>query len=248
MDTPISNDASQSPAPTAWHTQPAETVLRSLGSSHSGLSQAKANDRLASVGPNRLPEPARNSVWLIIISQLRNPLTFILFVAAAVSFLLGHLLDTIFICAVVIINITMGTFQEWRAEERAASLKKTLQSTPLVIRNGRRENVDLSEIVPGDVVVLESGTAVPADLRLLSTHDLKIDESLLTGESQVVDKEDVVLDEEDMPPGDRINMAFAGTMVTSGRGTGVVCATADRTELGRIASLLTEAGGYRLAP
>ena len=207
-----------------------------------GLSEAEARRRLELFGPNTLPETARPSRLLIVLRQFNNPLTFILFAAAAVAFFLGEAADAGFICAVVAINVFIGALQEWRAETSAASLKRTLHIKPTVIRGGARRVVDIEEIVPGDIVHLESGAVAPADMRLASAQDLRIDESLLTGESKPVAKESAPALPDKTPLGDRRNMALAGTMVVAGRGAGVVCATAEKTEIGKIAKMLGARG------
>ncbi|MEL7491496.1 MAG: HAD-IC family P-type ATPase [Pseudomonadota bacterium] len=226
-----------------WHAMSVDETFAALGGRSGGLSAAEANARLAKYGPNELPETGRYSRLRIILRQLNNPLTLILFVAMAVSFGLGENTDGVFILLVVVINVTVGAFQEWRAEASAASLKKTLLISPTVIRGGKSIKVDIAEIVPGDIVRLESGVVVPADMRLSSSHDLKIDESLLTGESKPVEKAPESACDAEVPLGDRINMAYAGAMVTEGRGAGIVCATAAHTELGGIAQALSGRGG-----
>ena len=218
-------------------------TFAALGGRSDGLSAAQANARLNKHGPNQIPETGRHTRLLIILRQLNNPLTLILFVATIVSFALGENTDGAFILLVIAINVSVGAFQEWRAEASAASLKKTLRISPTVIRAGARRKVDMAEIVPGDIVCLESGVVVPADIRLSAAHDLKIDESLLTGESKPVEKASAGQCNLEAPLGDRINMAYAGAMVTAGRGTGIVCATASHTELGGIAQALAGRGG-----
>ncbi len=226
-----------------WHSKAIDQTFAALNARVEGLSQAEANKRLETHGPNQLPEAGRPSPFVIIARQLGNPFTFILFFAAIVSFSLARWTDGAFIYAVVLINITIGAIQEWRAETNAASLKKTLRVFPTVIRGGVRRSVDISELVPGDIVHLESGGVVPADMRLVSSNDLKADESLLTGESVPVRKDSKPLFEADTPLGDRRNMAYAGTMIVSGRGAGVVCATGAHTQIGAIAKALTGRGG-----
>lgn len=206
------------------------------------MSEAEARRRLELFGPNTLPETARPSRLLIVLRQFNNPLAFILFAAAAVAFALGETADGGFICAVVAINVFIGSLQEWRAETSAAALKKTLHIMPTVIRGGARRVVDIEEIVPGDIVHLESGAVAPADMRLASAQDLRIDESLLTGESKPAAKDSALTLPEAAPAGDRRNMALAGTMVVAGRGAGIVCATADNTEIGKIAKMLGARG------
>lgn len=224
---------------TAWHTQTHQDASHTLGARIGGLTQAEANDRRNIYGPNELPDSKRPSRLLILARQLNNPLTFILFVAAAVSFALGETTDGAFICAVVIINVSIGAVQEWRAEASAASLKKTLSIRPTVVRAGARRSIDITEIVPGDIVHLESGSVVPADMRLNASHDLRIDESLLTGESKPTEKNSEAIFPEHTPLGDRTNMAYAGAMVVAGRGAGIVCATGRNTQIGSIAQMLS---------
>lgn len=229
-----------------WHAMEMDDVFAALGARSEGLSLSDAKVRLNQYGPNDLPEAGRHSKLFIVLRQLNNPLTFILFVAALISFALGQFTDGVFICIVVIIDMAIGAAQEWRAEESAASLKKSLRVSPTVIRDGTRQMIDIAEIVPGDVVILESGAVTPADMRLMSTQNLKLDESLLTGESRPIEKSSQNVCETSAPLGDRRNMAFAGTMVTAGRGAGIVCTTAVETELGHIARMLSGRGG--LAP
>ncbi len=226
-----------------WHALAPHEALAALKTDIGGLSLAEANVRLGRYGPNALPETDGHSRLLIVLRQLNNPLTFILLVATIVSFALGEETDGVFILIVIVVNVTVGAFQEWRAEASAASLKKTLRVSPTVVRAGARRVVDISAIVPGDIVILESGGVVPADLRLTSAQNLKIDESLLTGESKPVEKDAGQIGEPDAPLGDRLNMAYAGAMVTAGRGAGVVCATGAYTALGGIARALAGRGG-----
>lgn len=231
------------PPPTPWHALQLNETLTALGLRSEGLSPSEANARLNKFGPNQLPETGQHSKLFIVLRQLNNPLTFILFVATVISFGLGERTDGFFILAVVVINVAIGAAQEWRAEASAASLKKTLRISPTVIRGGVRQTVDIAEIVPGDIVILESGVVTPADMRLTSAHDLKLDESLLTGESTPVKKQSDCICPVEAPLGDRKNMVFAGTMVTAGRGAGVVCSTGANTELGAIAKMLANRGG-----
>ncbi|WP_375204252.1 cation-translocating P-type ATPase [Hyphococcus sp.] len=225
-----------------WHSLSPHEAFEKLDAKSEGLSEAEAARRLEADGPNQLPETGRPSRLLIILRQFNNPLIFILFAAAAAAFILGETADGIFICAVVAINVLIGALQEWRAEASAASLKKTLRIKPTIIRDGVRRVVDIEDIVAGDIICLESGAVAPADMRLVSAHDLRMDESLLTGESAPVAKQsDIALATETML-GDRRNMALAGTMVVAGRGAGLVCATGEDTELGAIATMLGARG------
>jgi len=218
-------------------------VLARLATRHEGLNAGEVAERHDVYGSNRLPEAGKPSLAFVILRQLANPLTYILLGAGGVSAFLQHWSDVGFIAAVVVIDVVIGAAQEWQAESSAASLRKTLRISPTVVRAGVRATVAIEDLVPGDIVLLESGAAVPADLRLLASHDLRVDESLLTGESTPVNKHaEATLIAAHAGLGDRTNMAHAGTMVVSGRGSGVVCATGSRTELGSIARMLSIKG------
>ncbi|MDP1737560.1 MAG: HAD-IC family P-type ATPase [Caulobacter sp.] len=221
----------------AWHALPGEEALRRLESRPEGLSDAEVTARLEAQGRNVLPEPAVSSQLVVLLRQFKSPLIYILLAASVVSLALGAWSDALFILAVLVLDAGIGAVLEWRAETSAAALKQVLHVRPTVLRGGARREIDAADLAPGDVILLESGGAVPADLRLLSVHDLRIDESLLTGESAVVEKAEPALDT-GTPLADRRNMAFAGSMVLAGRGTGVVCATAGHTQLGAIARAL----------
>jgi len=222
----------------SWHSLSEDDVLERLDSRHEGLSEAEAVVRLQAQGRNILPAPKTAPLILVVLRQFRSPLIYVLLAAAVVSLALGETSDALFILAVLLLDAGIGAALEWRAETSAAALKKILHIRPSILRGGVRQTVDTEEIAPGDIVLLESGAAVPADLRLLSTHDLRIDESLLTGESTAVEKSSGLSFAPTTPVADRRNMAFAGSMVLGGRGVGVVCATAGLTELGGIARAL----------
>ncbi|WP_411816069.1 cation-translocating P-type ATPase [Hyphococcus sp. DH-69] len=227
-------------SPTTIHTETIDAAFKSLNTNSGGLSETEAIRRIEEFGLNELPDPECPTRISIILRQLNNPLTYILLFAATVSFVLKEQTDGFFICAVVIINVSVGAFQEWRAEASAASLKKTLQIFPTIIRAGTRRTIELNKIVPGDIVHLESGSMVPADMRLVSTHDLKADESLLTGESLPVEKNSKVICPVTSAIGDRRNLAFAGTMIVAGRGIGIAYATGEKSQIGEIATQLGE--------
>ncbi|MFA7264413.1 MAG: HAD-IC family P-type ATPase [Caulobacter sp.] len=223
------------PESPAWHALPADDVLKRLDSAPEGLSDAEAAARLDTGGRNVLPE-AKAAPWpLVFLRQFRNPLIYVLLAACLVSFGLGAWSDALFILGVLLLDAVIGALLEWRAETSAAALKKVLRVRPTVLRGGQRREVDAADVAPGDIVLLTSGAAVPADLRLLSVHDLRIDESLLTGESAAVEKTAAPAPTAATPLAERRGMAFAGSMVLAGRGTGVVCATGGDTALGDIA-------------
>jgi Ca2+-transporting ATPase len=222
----------------AWHTQGAQNVLNTLATTADGLSDSDIPKRLAQYGTNELEEKASKTVWSILYEQMTNPLVLLLIAAAAVSGLLGKWDSFVAIVAIVILNAVLGVVQEFRAEQAMAALKK--MSTPLVRvkRNGNLVDVASKDVVPGDIVVLEAGSVVPADSRLLEVANLRVQEASLTGESQPVEKDIRILDDPKAPLGDRHNMVYMGTSVTYGRGTAIVVATGMKTQLGRIAELI----------
>lgn len=219
----------------AWHALDVARVLARLDAAERGLSSAEAARRLAEYGPNTLPEKAAPAAWFIYLRQFRSPLIYVLLLAAGISVFIGEFKDAAFIMAVLALNAAIGTWQEWTAEQKSQALRKLLRIRAAVQRDGDVREVPAEELVPGDIVWLESGNRVPADLRLLTLHGLEIDESLLTGESLPVTKDIAWRGEADAPVGDRLNMAFAGTIVTRGRAKGVVVATGMSTGVGQLA-------------
>ncbi|MDX1655198.1 MAG: HAD-IC family P-type ATPase, partial [Candidatus Competibacteraceae bacterium] len=223
-----------------WHTDSSQQALQRLDSGPDGLDKAEVDRRRQRFGPNDLPERKRPGLLTIILRQFKDPLIYILLIAGTVSLLLGNYEDTIFIFAILVINGVIGTIQEWRAESSAQALQEMVRVQATVLRSGQRHSLDARELVPGDIVLLESGNSVPADLRLLESGDLGTDESLLTGESTSVSKDAGAQLEEDTPLGDRTNLVHAGTTVADGRGRGVVVRTGRATEVGKIAESLSE--------
>jgi magnesium-transporting ATPase (P-type) len=220
-----------------WHEESVEDVLSSLHSDMSGLQADEACRRLAEYGSNKLPEPDRPSAWRRFLAQFHNILIYVLLGAAAITTLLAHWVDTGVILAVVLINALIGYVQEGKAEKAMDAIRRMLAPRASVLREGLRRVVDGEAVVPGDLVLMEAGDKVPADLRLVKVHGLAIQEAILTGESIAVDKHtDPVA--ADSALGDRKCMAFSGTTVTSGQGMGVVVATGAHTEIGRISDLL----------
>jgi len=222
-----------------WHNLASGKVLDLLGTAPAGLGEAEVQRRLGIHGPNRLPEPPRRSVFIRFLLQFHNILIYVLLGAAVITALLNHVVDTLVILAVVIVNAVIGFIQEGKAETAMEAIRQMLAPRAAVVRDGVRQTVAGEELVPGDIVLLEAGDKVPADLRLLRAHGLQIQEAILTGESLAVDKltEPVGAD---VALGDRSCMAFSGTTVTGGQGQGVVVATGDSTEIGLISGLLTE--------
>lgn len=218
---------------------PAGDVFEKLQSTEEGLSDAEIRKRQQQYGKNRIPQPRSKSLLRIFLSQFLNPLIYVLIGAAIVSLFSGDAGDAIFITAIITINAILGTYQEWQAESSAEALRNMVKVKSRVRRGNRIHEIDAEELVPGDIVLLESGNKIPADLRLVDVQDLSIEEALLTGESLAVTKQaEPLAAEQDYALGDLANMAFAATTVQKGRGTGLVTATAQHTEIGRIADSL----------
>ncbi len=214
-------------------------MLRALESSPEGLSADEAARRLESVGPNRLPEPPKEGFLRRFFKHFHDLLIYILIVAAGVTAVLGHWVDTSVIMGVVVINAIIGFIQEGKAEQALAGIRKMLSARAHARRGGDWAEIEADDLVPGDIVRLRSGDRVPADLRLIETINLRLEESALTGESLPTEKK-TATSESDAGVGDRHGMAHSGTLVATGRGTGVVTSTGPTTELGRINQMISE--------
>jgi len=222
-----------------WHSQSVEKVIEVLNTHPDrGLSAAEAQARLAQYGPNQLQERPRPGFWHMLLGQFSNFLVLILIAASLVSLFLGEYVDAGAIMAIVILNAALGVVQESKAEEALAALQKLAAPDAHVVRDGHLVTVPAQELVPGDVVTLEAGNYVPADVRLIESANLKIDEASLTGESVPVQKRADAVLPRDIPLGDRRTMAHMSTLVTYGRGRGVVVATGMDTEIGLIAEMI----------
>jgi Ca2+-transporting ATPase len=222
-----------------WHQIDRAAVLEQLGTTQdSGLTPAEAERRLAQHGRNELVETAARSPWRILSEQLTARMVLVLIAAGIVSAFLGDYKDAIAIAAIVVLNAALGFSQDYRAEKAIAALKKLAAPFVKVRRGGEIREIHAAELVPGDIVLLETGNLVSADCRLLETADLQLLESSLTGESEPIRKTPARLDGIEVALGDRVNMAYLGTAVASGRGLGVVTETGMRTELGRIATMV----------
>lgn len=224
-----------------WHTSDISELYRILDSSVSGLNSAEAATRLTKFGENTITDLRKKTIWHIIYHQISDFMILILIIAAIISGIAGDLADSIIILAIIIINAFIGFLQEYRAEKAMQSLKNMSASQALVLRDKQPVKVNTIELVPGDIIRLEAGNVIPADIRFSEVHSLKVDESALTGESENTDKTDQVLKEKILPLGDQRNMGFKGTFVTSGHGTAIVVSTGMKTELGHIASMIQEA-------
>ncbi|MFO7882132.1 MAG: HAD-IC family P-type ATPase [Kosmotogaceae bacterium] len=224
---------------TEWYKLSVKETLKRLKTSKDGLNDEEYQSKKKKFGPNELPSKKPVSLRKVIFHQFKDPLIYILLAAAIVSIVIGGTDDAIFIMIVVLLNAVIGSVQEYKAEKSAEALLKIMKTESRIIRNGKTITVNSKEIVPGDIVLLQSGDKVPADLRLMESNSLKVDESFLTGESTAIDK-DLEQIQEDVELGDRKNQTFAGSVVMTGRGKGIVVDTGQDTELGKIAKVVSE--------
>src|SRR6056297_1287954 len=224
-----------------WHAYSVQETAKNIDTDlNSGIQESTVQQRLEEYGKNELEEKKGRNPIKIFLMQFTSTIIIVLLVAAVITGLIGELRDTIVISIILLINALIGFSQEYRAEKAMSTLKKLSIPKVRVKRSGTEKVVSSTEIVPGDVVFLEAGNYVPADLRLTDTHNLKIQESALTGESQPVEKESDEVFEKDTDLAGRKNMAYSGTVVSYGRGVGVVVRTGMKTEIGKIASMLQE--------
>jgi Ca2+-transporting ATPase len=221
-----------------WHLLNQDEFLEMLGAKPTGLKQVEAQERLTIHGANELIREKKIPIWLKFLKQFKDFMIIILMAAALISGIMGDVTDTIIILLIVIINAIIGFVQEYRAEKAVEALRNMAAPNATVMRDGNIRIISGKELVPGDKVLLEAGQIVPADIRLLEVHSLKMQEAALTGESHDVEKQTGELQGEDMPLGDRKNLAFKGTFITNGRGEGIVVQTGMETEMGKIARLL----------
>ncbi|MGL4207292.1 MAG: cation-translocating P-type ATPase [Aeromonadaceae bacterium] len=222
-----------------WHTLSPEQTLATLASQPEGLTAEEARRRLDEQGPNRLTPPLSESALRKFLRQFQDLLIYVLIVAALLSWSIGHWTDGVVIFGVIIINALFGYIQEGKAQSALAALRNLLKIMATVLRQGQPQRLDAEQLVCGDVILLESGDKVPADLRLLEAYHLQVQESALTGESMSVEKQCGALPAT-LPLAERSNMLYAGTLITQGRARAVVVATADNTELGKIGQLLQQ--------
>lgn len=214
-------------------------ILEQKQTQPEGLNQAEAADRLQKLGPNALPQKKGKPAWLRFLAHFNDVLIYILLAAAVMTAVMGHWVDTAVILGVTVINALIGYIQESNAEKSLQSIRNMLSSDAQVIRDGKHATIPTTDLVPGDIVVLRAGDRIPADMRLIEAHNLRVEEAILTGESTVVDKHTDALTG-DLPLGDRTNMLFSGTTVSAGGGVGVVVATGQATELGRINQMMAD--------
>ncbi len=223
-----------------WHLLSIKELYKLVKSSTTGLTSSEAELRLKKNGPNELRQKKKKSLFGLFFNQFKDFMIVVLIAAAVISGIIGDVVDTVIILIIVFLNATIGFIQEYRAEKAIDALKKLTTLESDVLRDESPIRIPSAKIVVGDIVLLEAGNSIAADMHIIEAHNLNIDESTLTGESVSVNKTNSEKLEENLPIGDRINMAFKGTLVTNGRGKGLVVATGMDTEIGRIANLLQE--------
>ncbi len=229
-----------------WHLLSITEIAELLNSTPSGIDNTTASERLIEYGKNEIEDKKKITILQMLLHQLTDLMILILIAVAIISGFLGDLTDTLIILAIIIINATVGFIQEFRSEKAMEALKNMVPTNAKVVRENHTFEILASELVPGDVVLFEAGNIIPADVRFFETHQIKVDESTLTGESHNVEKNSETLPKGDYPLGDRINMGFKGTFVTNGRGAAYVMATGMNTELGLIAKMIQT--GERATP
>ncbi|HLG39621.1 MAG TPA: HAD-IC family P-type ATPase, partial [Chitinophagaceae bacterium] len=223
-----------------WHSITTDEALKETGSSWQGLNSEVAKQKLSEHGRNELAAKKKKTPLVIFLRQFFDVMILVLAAAAMISAFVGEISDAFVIVVIIILNAVVGFVQEYRAEKAMEALQKMSLPSTSVMRDNQVAEIPSPEIVPGDIVLLEAGNVVPADIRLIEVHSLKVDEASLTGESHAIDKTTAPIKEKDIPPGDKTNMVFKGTIVTNGRGKGVVIGTGMKTELGKIAGMLQE--------
>jgi magnesium-transporting ATPase (P-type) len=221
----------------SWYQLSTQEVLEARQSQVSGLSRQQAQERLEQFGPNALPEKKGKPAWLRFLAHFNDVLIYVLLAAALLTALMGHWIDTCVILGVAVINALIGHIQESNAEKSLQGIRNMLSSDAVALRDGQHETIPTRELVPGDIVILRAGDRIPADLRVLEAHNLRVEEAILTGESTVVDKHAATLSG-DLALGDRTNLLFSGTTIAAGAGMGVVTSTGADTELGHINQMM----------
>ncbi|MBP8790032.1 MAG: HAD-IC family P-type ATPase [Breznakibacter sp.] len=221
-----------------WHTETVDSVFSAFSTSVKGLSAAEAVERLQEYGPNELAGEKKSTFWQIFFSQFLNVLVIVLIISATISLFLGKNVESISIFIIVALAAVLGTLQEYQAGKALEALRRMASPNATVVRDGETCEIAASDLVPGDVVVIAYGNKVPADIRLIESNNLQIEEAALTGESLAVEKNIDVVELADCPLGDRKNLLYMGTSVSNGRGRGVVVGTGKQTEFGKIATML----------
>lgn len=227
-----------------WYKKSVEEIFDDFKTSKNGLSEIDAQERLKMQGKNVLPKSKESTLFQVILDQMTDPIIIILIIAIVLSLLIGEFTDAIFIVLVIMIDVVLGTYQEWKAVNNASLLETTIKDDIKVIRDGEEVIIPSEDLVTGDLVLLETGDKITADLRLIETYNLAIDESILTGESIAQEKNSKIIKNE-VVINDQINMAFAGTSVTRGRAKGIVVSTREYTEFGKIAHTVVQSKGEK---
>lgn len=221
-----------------WHLLPLSEISQLLNTTPAGIDNISAEQRLNEYGKNQLADKKRKTVLQMLLNQLTDFMILVLIAAVVISGIVGDVTDTIIILAIIIINAVVGFFQEYRADKAMEALKQMAVTSTRILREGKAIDIIACDLVPGDVVMLEVGNIIPADIRFFETHQVKVDESMLTGESHHVEKDPNELPEGNYPLGERLNMGYKGTFMTNGRALAYVIATGMNTELGRIAKMI----------
>ncbi|ANG91908.1 cation-transporting P-type ATPase [Enterobacteriaceae bacterium 155047] len=227
-----------------YYQQTVDDTLANINSTPDGLSSTEALARLQQYGENALPQKKGKPAWLRFLAHFNDVLIYVLLVAALLKLFMGHWVDMFVILGVAIINALIGHIQESNAEKSLQSIRNMLSSEAVVVRQGNHETIPTTALVPGDIVVIRAGDRIPADLRVIEAHNLRVEEAILTGESTVVEKNSDALSGE-LPLGDRFNLLYSGTTVSSGGGKGVVVATGGETELGHINQMMSDIEKHR---
>ena len=219
-----------------YYNKSKEEVVEEFKTSNEGLSMEEAKKRLERDGKNELPHKKKESVFSIFISEFKDPMILLLVVAIIASLIAGEVIDALAIVFIVLVDVIMGTYQENKANNTAEALSNLVTAKTIVLRGGKEIEIESTELVVGDIIVLDSGDKISADARIIEAHNLTVDESILTGESVNVVKNIDVIEKQNISLGDRLNMLFSGTTVVTGRAKAVVVATALKTEIGSIAN------------
>lgn len=227
-----------------YYQQTVDDTLANVDSTAEGLSSTEASARLQQYGENALPHKKGKPAWLNFLAHFNDVLIYVLLVAALLKLIMGHWVDMFVILGVAVINALIGHIQESNAEKSLQSIRNMLSSEAVVVRQGNHETIPTTALVPGDIVVIRAGDRIPADLRVIEAHNLRVEEAILTGESTVVEKNSDALTGE-LPLGDRYNLLYSGTTVSSGGGKGVVVATGGETELGHINQMMSDIEKHR---
>ena len=219
-----------------YYNKTKEEVIKELKSQTTGLTKEEAKKRLEQNGKNMLPQKKKESILSIFVSEFKDPMILLLVFAIIASLIAGESIDALAIVLIVLVDVIMGTYQENKANNTAEALSNLVTVKTVVLRDGKEIEIESTDIVVGDIIVLDSGDKIPADARVIEAHNLTIDEAILTGESVNVVKNSEVITKENISLGDRLNMLFSGTTVVTGRAKAIVTATGLNTEIGAIAN------------